>query len=246
MNIAGPGWAPRFPPQAYCAALPPAAVQAALRNWFTRWGLPAELRVDNGYPWGSSGDLPPALALWVIGLGVSVSWNPPRRPTTNAKIERTHGLADQWAEPERCATLARLQAQLDWASQLQREHYPAVQGRTRCSAFPGLAHSGRPYTPTDEAALWQASRVYAFLGAAESHWNRRVSATGQLSLYNRNYTVGRSYARQTLTVRFDPQAIHWHMLNDAGELIRTHPARQLTPERICSLTMVGRPAPEGA
>jgi hypothetical protein len=228
------------------SALPPVAVQTALRNWFSRWGLPAELRVDNGYPWGSSGDLPPALALWLIGLGVSVSWNPPRRPTANAKIERTHGLADQWAEPERCATLTQLQAQLDWASQLQREHYPAVHGNTRWSACPDLAHSGRHYAPADEGALWQVGRVHTFLGAAEQHWTRRVSVTGQISLYNQNYMIGRCYARQSLSVRFDPQATAWQMRTEAGELISTHPARQLTPERICSLTMVGRPSHPGA
>ena len=222
------------------------AVQAALRNWFGCWGLPAELRVDNGYPWGSSGDLPPALALWVIGLGVTVTWNPPRRPTANAKIERTHSLADQWAEPERCTTLTQLQAQLDWASQLQREHYPAVHGHTRCSAFPGLAHSGRPYVAADEGALWAVDRVQDFLGAAGRHWTRRANPTGQISLYDWHYSVGRCYARQSVSVCFDPQAASWQITNDAGEIIATHPALQLTPERICHLTVAGRPTPLGA
>jgi hypothetical protein len=155
-------------------------------------------------------------------------------------------LADQWAEPERCATPAQLQAQVDWASQLQRERYPAVHGRTRCSAFPGLAHSGRSYTPADEASLWEVSRVYAFLGAAEQHWTRRANVTGQISLYNRAYTVGGRFARQSVSVRFDPQAAAWQMTNDAGEIIASHPALQLTPERICSLTVLGRPTQPGA
>jgi len=202
--------------------------------------------VDNGYPWGSSGDLPPALALWVIGLGVAVTWNPPRRPTANAKIERTHSLADQWAEPERCTTLGQLQAQLDWASQLQRERYPAVHGRTRWSVFPGLAHSGRPYAPADELALWDVSRVYAFLGMTEQQWPRRVDARGQISLYNRAYTVGRRYARLSVSVRFDPPSAAWQISHEAGAIIARLPALQLTAERICNLTVVGRPTPPGA
>ena len=40
----------------------PTAVQQQLRTAFTRWGLPCQLRVDNGKPWGSWSDLPPALA----------------------------------------------------------------------------------------------------------------------------------------------------------------------------------------
>ena len=32
-------------------------VAQALRLYFTRWGLPARLRVDNGTPWGNWNDL---------------------------------------------------------------------------------------------------------------------------------------------------------------------------------------------
>src|SRR5271157_1101411 len=31
--------------------------------------MPARIRVDNGTPWGSAGDLPTDLALWLFGLG---------------------------------------------------------------------------------------------------------------------------------------------------------------------------------
>src|SRR5262249_34516179 len=51
-------------------------VQQALRRVFGRWGLPGRLRVDNGYPWGNSGDLPPELALWLLGLGPGLVWIP--------------------------------------------------------------------------------------------------------------------------------------------------------------------------
>jgi hypothetical protein len=47
-------------------------VQAELRRQFRRWGLPNALRVDNGNPWGDWSDLPTALALWLIGLGLDV------------------------------------------------------------------------------------------------------------------------------------------------------------------------------
>jgi hypothetical protein len=43
-----------------------------LRRAFADWGRPERFRVDNGVPWGSWGDLPTDLALWLIGLGVGV------------------------------------------------------------------------------------------------------------------------------------------------------------------------------
>ncbi len=72
--------------------VPVHAIQAMFRHVFVRWGLPDRVRVDNGYPWASSRDLPPELALWLIGLGVEPIWNPPAQPTRNPKVERSNGL----------------------------------------------------------------------------------------------------------------------------------------------------------
>jgi transposase InsO family protein len=68
-------------------------VQTVLRNTFKRWGRPLRFRVDNGVPWGSSGDLPPDLVLWLLGLGVETVTNPPRRPQDNGVVERSQGPA---------------------------------------------------------------------------------------------------------------------------------------------------------
>ena len=63
--------------------VPAPRVQALWRRWFTRWGRPGAFRVDNGAPWGGRYDLPPDLALWLLGLGVELRWNPPRQPRYN-------------------------------------------------------------------------------------------------------------------------------------------------------------------
>ncbi len=202
------------------------------------------LRVDNGYPWGSSGDLPPALALWVLGLGVAMAWNPAHRPTANAKIERTHGVATHWTEPARCLGPEQLQARLTWACQLQREHYPAVHGRSRWVVFPGLAHSGRAYVAAQEASTWQVQRVYAYLACQT--WRRRANSTGQISLYNQSYVLGRPWAHQTVSVRFDPAQVAWHIASEQDQLIVTHPAQQLTAERIVALQVARTSASPGA
>jgi transposase InsO family protein len=82
---------PRFSPLGAFTQIPATAVRDQLRLALTQWGLPARFRVDNGAPWGSWGDFPTALALWVIGLGVGMHWNRPRTPEQNGKLERWHG-----------------------------------------------------------------------------------------------------------------------------------------------------------
>jgi transposase InsO family protein len=134
-------------------------VQQVLRSALARWGLPRRLRVDNGKPWGSWSDLPPVLALWLIGLGIDLLWNDPRCPQQNGVVERSQGTAKRWAEPHACQAVAELRARLDEDDRLQRERYPLAQGRSRWELFPGLAHSGRPYREGDEAGVWRLGRV---------------------------------------------------------------------------------------
>jgi transposase InsO family protein len=211
----------------------PAAVQKALRRCFRMWGLPGAVRVDNGYPWGSGNDLPTALALWLIGLGVPVHWNRPRRPQDNGKVERLQGVTQQWAEAAQCPDRHHLRVRLTWVSTMQRERYPAVRGQSRRVAYPELGVRRRPYDPCDEARCWDVGRVYGYL--SHEVWPRRVDANGRVSLYCRAYTVGRRYARQQVHVRFDAAGLAWVFSDSRGQEIRRYPAEQLTAERIRSL-----------
>src|SRR2546421_7119678 len=108
-----PSWAPRFSPHYHWAHVPPTQVQQHLRATFARWGLPRRLRVDNGVPWGSPGDLPTDLVLWLAGLGVPVRSNPPRRPQDNGVVERAQGVGKRWAEPQTAESAEQLQATLE-------------------------------------------------------------------------------------------------------------------------------------
>jgi transposase InsO family protein len=121
----------------------PADVQAQLRRAFHRWGRPERFRVDNGVPWGSAGDLPTDLALWLIGLGMEVTWNRPRRPQENGVVERSQGTAKRWSEPQACATAKELQRRLEARDDIPRREYPSVRGRSRMEAFPQVGHPGR-------------------------------------------------------------------------------------------------------
>jgi hypothetical protein len=208
------------------------------RRVFARWGLPDRVRVDNGYPWGTPRDLPSELALWLIGLGVEPIWNPAGRPTCNAKVERCNGLTQQWGELHRCADCAAAAAVLAEVARIQREEYPAIRGRTRLEAFPQLAVPRRESAPADEGAMWDLSRVDAFL--ARGCWRRRVDCNGRISIYGHGRSVGRAWAHQEVVLRFEASSRRWMVSDRDGELIKPLPVSELTRERILALAVSRR------
>lgn len=68
-------------------------VQAALTETFHRYGLPWRMNMDNGSPWGSpAGDSRglSKLTVWLVRLGIQVTFSAPAHPQTNGKDERFH------------------------------------------------------------------------------------------------------------------------------------------------------------
>jgi hypothetical protein len=232
-----PFWTPRFSPHCYWGHVADTTVQEALRVAFTRWGLPRHLRVDNGKPWGSWSDLPPALALWLIGLGIELIWNDPCRPQQNGVVERSQGTAKRWAEPQACQSVDELQTRLAEDDQLQRERYPVVKGQSRWQLFPGLAHSGRPYRAAAEARVWSLERVREHLAGYAVP--RRVDSQGKVSAYNRNVYVGVVCKGQHVWLQFDPEQTHWLISDRAGQQLRSVPAPEISAVSIRSLRLMG-------
>jgi hypothetical protein len=193
------------------------------------------VRVDNGAPWGATGGLPTALALWLIGLGVDVAWNDPRRPQQNGVVERSQGTAKRWAEPHTCGSAAELQARLGRLDEVQRAAYPAAGGVSRLAAHPGLAHSGRPYAPAAEAAAWDHARVLAHLAGVAVE--RRVGADGKVSVYDRPRYVGTRAAGRAVYLTVDPESAEWVASDAGGRTVRRLPADELSRDRILALAV---------
>ncbi len=204
-----------------------------MRRAFTDWGLPARMRVNNGTPWGATGGLPTALALWLIGLGVGMIWNPPRTPQRNGVVERSQDVGRDWAEPGTCATAGQLQGRLDQLDRIQREEYPAIGGRSRLEAYPGLSHSGRGYDRAEEAGRWDLARVLAWL--SETAVVRRVDVNGKVSVYDRCHWVGRAHVGRSVWVTLDPETSEWVIMDESGGVLKRAAATELTAERIRGL-----------
>lgn len=66
-------------------------VKTALIDVFTTYGLPLRMTMDNGSPWGYSGQQEHTfLSAWLIRLGIFVTHSRPGHPQTQGKLERFH------------------------------------------------------------------------------------------------------------------------------------------------------------
>ncbi len=217
----------------------PAAVQATLRLVVTAWGRPQNFRVDNGCPWGSKGDWPTDLALWLIGLGVDMIWNPARRPQDNGVVERSQGTGKRWGEPETCQDGDELQRRLDDLDRIQREVYPSSKGQNRWRVFPGLQQNERSYSKTWEKRSWSLQPVLDHM--ANEHGLRRVDRKGQVSIDGRSHYVGKAHQGQDVYVFRDPVDREWVFATPAGVQLRRKAAEEITQGRILKLQVTKSP-----
>lgn len=66
-------------------------VKAVLSSVFENYGLPKQINVDNGNPWGCSDlESPSSVQVWLMKLGIRLSHSAPYHPQTNGKDERFH------------------------------------------------------------------------------------------------------------------------------------------------------------
>jgi hypothetical protein len=229
---------PRFSPQGRWNQVSPEEVRVQLRHALSRWGRPENIRVDNGSPWGSKGEFPSELAMWLIGLGIEMIWNTPRRPQENGVVERSQGTGSRWCEPGTCQSPTELQTRLEEMDRIHREVYPYRKRLSRLGYYPELAHTGRPYSTESEAALWDWCRVTKHLsGYVEA---RRVNKNGDVSIYNRAYYVGVRFQGQEVYVTFDPETIEWVFSDASGSELRHKAAKEITPERVMALDVTNR------
>lgn len=184
-------------------------VQETLRTAFTHWGMPLEIQSDHEevYTGAPGTDFPSRFTLWLTGLGLQHSPSRKHRPTDQAQVERSHRtLGDMAWKDELFDRVERLQARLDGCRQRYNRELPVhaadCQGRPPLEAHPQAQHSGRPFHRVLEWELFDLARVDAYLAARV--WTRQISASGNVSIGNHLYYVGRTHLNQPVSVRFVP------------------------------------------
>lgn len=202
------------------------------------WGLPERIRMDNGMPWGTQSNLPSAMGLWLVGLGIDLVYGRPARSTDNAVVERSHGVLNGWVQPQQCASFAAFEQCLAWAVHTQRERYPLADGQTRSQMYPQLRQNTRHYTRSTESTQWHIDRVGKYLAGFQ--FQRKVEKNGRLTLFANTYSVGRAYQRQVLAIHLDNKTWEWVISDDRSQEIRRHDAKELTYDQIQRLQLAKR------
>lgn len=165
-------------------------VARALRQLFRRYGLPREIRSDNGPPFGSLGPRgwTPLTLNWVR-LGIRVCFSRPGCPQDNAEHEQMHGVLKKEATQPRARNLAMQQRRLEAWRRLYNERRP---------------HETLHMTPP--AKLYRRSARQ--LPKRLPPWDyppgceiRRLDAKGRLTWAKRQRAIGRAFADQSIALK---------------------------------------------
>jgi len=168
-----------------------ATVQRVLTEVFRRYGLPTRMTMDNGKPWGDSGNAPyTAFAVWLMRLGVNVSHSRPYHPQTQGKDERFHRTLEiEVLRDNGFADLAAAQSRFDaWRDIYNQERpHEALQQRPPASRYrPSVRAFPDPLPPIEYAP---------------DHWIRKVDQRGKLYFQGRIINVYKAFTGYPLGLR---------------------------------------------
>ena len=198
--------------------------QVALRLAFTDWGLPKRLQVDHEsvfFDNKTKSPFPTRLHLWLVALGVQLTFSRVGRPTDQGMTERSHQLwSQQVIEGQHFPDWDILYQRLRQRRDFLNKQLPctSLDGQPPLIAEPDAHFSGRAYRPEYEAQLLDLDRVYAYL--SQGQWFRRVATHGIISIGGHVYSVGLKWQRQQIEVRFSAEQQLFCCYDDAGALIK--------------------------
>lgn len=164
---------------------------------FEEYGLPWRINFDNGTPWGSMqrSDRLTALSLWLIRLGIKVSFSKIRRPQTNGKIERFHlTLKNELLQFNYFWNIKETQRKFDeWRNEynLERPHQ-ALGMKPPISRY---RMSERLYPQSLPPIIYRDTDVV-----------RVVNKAGTISVKNKKFFVGEALYGLPIGLREEPEA----------------------------------------
>lgn len=210
--------------------------QLVLRLAFAKWGLPDRLAVDHEsvfYDNTTKSPFPTRFHLWLLALGVPLTFGRVHQATDQGMTERSHQTWQQQVlEGQRFADWTTLYHALQRRRDFLNNHLPcATLGEVPpLVAHPEACIPRRLYRPEWEADLLDVARIYAYL--AEGRWFRQTSEAGTISLGHQVYILGRDWAREEMEVTFDPGDQHLVFHAPDGKEAKHLPLKGVTPETL--------------
>ena len=225
----------RFFPHYHISEVKMTVVRQTMEQLFEQWGLPKYIRVDNGRPFGDPQRCSiPELGLWLIGLGVAVVWNRPCSPKDNATVERMQSTTSRWAEVEQCSGCTELQAKLDRAATLQREHYQVrrLGAKSRKQVYPQLWNNSNIYKRKE---AFDINRVCTYL--SQVRFTRKTNKTGSFTFYAQVVYAGCSHIHQTLCLQYDIDRNSFRLTDQTNAIIGYIKADNFNTDNVLSLNV---------
>ena len=143
---------------------------------------------------------------------------------------------NSWSNPASQPDKEALQQRLDEESEFQRNHYriPSKKYKARIELYPGLINNPRPYSPE----LFDMERVYAYL--SRQAWQRSVKDNGQVKMFSNWIYIGTRFAKETVTVTFDPLEAQWLFRKNDGTLLKASNVGIPTEKEIKDFALVSK------
>lgn len=158
----------------------------ALRLAFEQFGLPKALQVDKDSVFKdntSKSPFPSLVQLFLIGLGVDLSFIKVPPPAKQAMVERSHQTLDkQVLEGKTYQTWQELFTNTNKRRGILNEKYPCrtLGKRAPLEVYPKAIHPKRPYSIEKETELLDINDIEKHL--ADYIWYRKISSVKTLSL----------------------------------------------------------------
>jgi transposase len=206
--------------------------QLVLRLAFSEWGLPDRLAVDHDSVFhdnGSASPYPTRLHLWLLALGVSLTFCRYHRPTDQATTERSHQTwQHQVLDGQRFPSQESLWQALNQRRSFLNHQLPCASlgEQPPLVAYPQAQTPRRLYRPEWEAEAMDFAPVYAYL--SQMTWFRKASNVGVVALGDYRYSLGKDYIKKEVQITFDPTDQHFVFTLPAQQP-KCLPALGLTP-----------------
>lgn len=214
------------------------AVVQSINQVFKHWGLPKQIKIDNGHPFVTPNhrDIPTKSKLWWIGLGIEVIQNQLRQPQQNGIVECLQGIMKNWSNTKAQKSIRGLQKRLDLESDFQRNHYriPAKGNKTRIELHSSLEQNPRKYDPRK----FDMNRVYDYL--TEQVWERTLNNNGSTHIFGQTIYISYKLKKQPVTVTFDPIDKQWLIRSQNGTILKTSTKGVPNEKQIKDFTMISK------